>query len=271
MQERFNKISQLYLEINKISPNKKWDKIFFEEVKINFTYHSNKLENNKLTYGQTLLFLKNIQNAIAPKGEPVKDYTDMKQHFMVLDHVYQMFDTPFSVEDIKELHYKLMQNPNSWDEDNIYSPGKFKTDFNYAYDSNGKEIKFVDPDFVVEELQKLITTANERVEKRDFDTHDLHPIVTATYFHNRYLEIHPFNDGNGRTARILTNKILLKSDLPPIFISTEINRNNYLKTFENGSSNNLEPMLKLLSDQLIESLYKKKQFVTEGIGFKSDF
>src|ERR1039458_8270933 len=155
MQERFNRISALYVEINKIAPIKNWDKDFFEQVKIDFTFHSNKLENNKLTYGQTLLFLKDIQHAITPKGQSVKDYTDMKQHFMILDHVFEMFHKPFSIPDIKELHGKLMQNINSWDEDNIYSPGIFKTGYNFAYDSKGKEIRFTDPDFVEAEIQKL--------------------------------------------------------------------------------------------------------------------
>ena len=146
MQVQLNRINELYSEISEISPNKKWDKDFFEKVKIDFTYHSNKLENNKLSYGQTLLFLKDIQNAMSSKGQPVKDYTDMKQHFLVLNHVYDMFDKQFSVAAVLELHFKLMQNHNSWDEDNIYNPGKFKTDFNYAYNSERKEIKFADPD-----------------------------------------------------------------------------------------------------------------------------
>ncbi len=70
----------------------------------------------------------------------------------------------------------------------------------------------------------------------------------------RLAAIHPFSDGNGRTARLLMNLLLVRAGYPPIAIRP-VDRKNYLDTLEHGSlQNDLEPFQLFLSDRLSQTL-----------------
>ena len=62
-----------------------------------------------------------------------------------------------------------------------------------------------------------------------FDTHQhiYHPIVLASLFHYKFIRIHPFDDGNGRTARLLMNMILMYYGYPLAIISSDVDQRNY--------------------------------------------
>jgi Fic family protein len=72
-------------------------------------------------------------------------------------------------------------------------------------------------------MSDLVAWYRDEEEKKIFD-----PVETAALFHYRYIRIHPFEDGNGRIARLLVNYILLRNGYPMIVIPT-IDRNNYLE------------------------------------------
>ena len=110
-------------------------------------------------------------------------------------------------------------------------------------------------------MADLITETNRLLEKADINEVEEHPLVIATGFHQKFLNvIHPFSDGNGRIGRIFTNLILLKKGYPPIFIK-EVNKDEYLKCFE-LSDNDFDVMLEFMADRLIESLQAKLEFIT---------
>jgi Fic family protein len=260
------KINRKKKEIEALSPSKTLDLEFFEKVKIDFTYHSNNLENNSLTYGQTAKFLKEVgeKRSMYLMKNPIREYLDIESHFKILDQVFDLYGEDFSLKNILEMHHKLMLNPDQWDYYSWYSPGKFKTHDNYTSTVSGKIHKYIDPKDVEKELQKLIDKVNTDCKQHDIDLIDKHPITTATYLHNRFMEIHPFEDGNGRMGRILTNMVLLKSNLPPIFTSLP-NRVKYMELFEVSNSTNLDKMRNFFSTQLLESLDKKKQMVESAL------
>lgn len=76
------------------------------------------------------------------------------------------------------------------------------------------------------------------------------------WFQHRFVFIHPFNDYNGRTARLLTLFILLKLNLPPVEIQAEcgIDRKKYLMAMQEGDLGNLSPLENLISQALSESM-----------------
>jgi len=116
------------------------------------------------------------------------------------------------------------------------------------------------PNQVAKAMEELVLHTNELLTNTDILDQDRHPLTIATYFHQQFLNsIHPFADGNGRIGRIFTNLILLKNGYPPIFIK-EVNRNEYLKSFE-LSDDDMQPMLDFMADRLIESLEEKFQFM----------
>ena len=257
------KVNRLQREVKAISGNQKWDKDFIEKVKIDFTYNSNKLEGNALTYGETISFLKNI--TVPQKSQ--KDLLDIQNHQKILDKVFEQFDMPFSVEFMQDIHKELMKDYDQWDYDSLPNPGQFKSMTNYAVLPSGKIKEFMKPDQVEEATSELISITNTLLTQTDTIQINRHPLIIATRFHNRFLnEIHPFQDGNGRVGRIFTNLILLKCDFPPIFIETKdrIEREAYINTIhESEQSNDLSPMIRFCGEKLINSLERKYNYIKE--------
>jgi Fic family protein len=70
-------------------------------------------------------------------------------------------------------------------------------------------------------MRQLIVETNETLEKADIYNSQKHPLTAIARFHFKFLEIHPFSDGNGRMARLLTTLLLIKYGFPPILIEGE--------------------------------------------------
>jgi len=256
--EKLRFIDALKNKIDKLMPRKDWDDAFFRKVKVDFTYNSNKLEGNTLTYGQTIKLLREF---VTPKNAASGELLDMINHQKILDIVFTNYRSQsLSEENIKALHRELMKNRDQWTDDGDFNPGQYKSFENATVRSTGKIHKFKLPNQVVGAMKELVSHTNESLKNADINDPDKHHLTIATYFHQQFLNrIHPFADGNGRIGRIFTNLILLKSGYPPIFIK-EVNKDEYLKRFE-LSDNDLQPMLDFMADRLIESLEEKFEFM----------
>jgi Fic family protein len=258
--EKLKLVNELKSKIDELGTRKDWDDAFFRKVKLDFTYNSNKLEGNTLTYGQTIKLLKEL---VAPKNATQGELLDLINHQKILDTVFINYRSQsFSVENIKGLHGELMKAPEQWHEDGFYSPGQFKSFENMTVRSTGKIHAYLLPSQVPQAMENLVQHINNLLKDMDILNTDKHPLTIATYFHQQFLNvIHPFSDGNGRIGRIFTNLILLKNGYPPVFIK-EVNRDEYLKRFE-LSDNDINPMLDFMADRLIESLEEKLKFMQE--------
>ena len=82
---------------------------------------------------------------------------------------------------------------------------------------------------------------------------DFHPVDLASMLHYKFVRIHPFDDGNGRVARLLLNYVLLKNNFPPIIIKSS-DKKNYLSTLHKADVGDLEAFSKYIAEQLIWSL-----------------
>lgn len=256
--QKIEQINTLQNKITVHSPQKDWDNAFFEKVKIDFTYNSNKLEGNALTYGQTIKLLKDF---VTPRNASPSDVLDLVNHQNILDKVFSSYSsTNLSEEDIKSLHKELMKDVEQWYDDGLYSPGRYKDFENMTVRSKGQIYKYLPPAEVASAMKELIHETNEQLKKTNTHDIDTHPLTIATRFHQQFLNrIHPFSDGNGRIGRIFTNIILLKEGFPPIFIK-DVDKDEYLKRFE-VADQDISPMLDFLADRLIESLQTKLEFI----------
>ena len=266
MNKLLKEIEELKNEIDSLFPSKEWDKKYLEKVKIDFTYQNNKIENNSISYGQTLLYLK---NATTPKNVSFKDCLDIKNHYEIIDAILKSYSIELSEKIVLDLHSKLMKDFVQWNTADNYSPGKYKWDTNYTELENGKIHWFMDYRQTPGAVKDLIQNINERLKSSDSKSIETHPLTTVTYFHNRFLEIHPFADGNGRISRIFVNNILIKKGYSPIFIK-DCNRSYYLSLFQKSNSNHLEPMLSFFGEQLKDSLITKKQMILERLNITED-
>jgi len=205
-----------------------WNQDMLEKVKTDFTYYSNKIEGNALTYGETIAILN---ENIKPKNKSLQDIFSVKNHKKFVDLLFKSYKTDFSLDYIKDLHSKYMDSIFQWAEgtgDN-YSPGALKWDTNGTIRPNGEYKTYMGPKETPGEVEKLCELANDHLKNKK-----THPVILASYFHQRFIgEIHPFVDGNGRLGRMLTNQILLKGGLSPA--TFDLNQNSkmdYLKMMD---------------------------------------
>jgi Fic family protein len=256
--EKLELIDSLKSKIDQLKPRKEWDDAFFRKVKIDFTYQSNKLEGNTLTYGQTIKLLRDF---VTPQSAASGELLDMINHQKILDVIFVNYRSQsISEENIKELHRELMKDPAQWGDYGNYSPGQYKSLENMTVRATGKVHHYLPPNQVDQAMQELISRTNESLRNSDTEECDKHTLTIATYFHQQFLNrIHPFSDGNGRIARIFMNIILLQKGYSPIFIK-EINKDDYLKCFE-LSDNDIHPMVDFMADRLMESLEEKFEFM----------
>lgn len=115
------------------------------------------------------------------------------------------------------------------------------------------------------QLHELIINLCHDLEERlkhlprpDEESFIIEVIELLAWFQHRFVYIHPFQDYNGRIARMLTSLILLKLNLPPIELKadTGLDRSRYLKAMQKGDGGNLTSLETLINNALTESLEK---------------
>jgi Fic family protein len=105
--EKFERIEMLKRKIDEIGIRKDWNDAFFRKVKLDFTYNTNKLEGNTLTYGQTIKLLRDF---VTPKDAASGEVLDMINHQKILDSIFINYRAQeITEENIKELHGQLMK------------------------------------------------------------------------------------------------------------------------------------------------------------------
>jgi Fic family protein len=228
--QKLKEINRLKKELISLRPIKDCDQNYIEQLKINFTYYSNKIEGNSLTYGQTLKLLRDL---IMPSHAGTGEMLDMINHKKVLDIVFINYRSySLTEESIRSLHRELMKDRSQWTDDGVFSPGKYKEFDNLTYRQSGQEHKYLPAANVQVAMEQLVKDVNFKLKDCDSEIPEKHPLSVATYFHQKFLnEIHPFSDGNGRIGRIFLNIILLKSGYPPLFIKEVDRRNNGIGKF----------------------------------------
>lgn len=136
-----------------MKPGKDWDDAFFRKVKLEFTYTSNKLEGNTLTYGQTIKLLRDF---VTPKDATRCEVLDMINHQKILDSVFINYRSQeISEEDIKQLHRELMKDRAQWADDGLYRPGQYKEFENMTVRASGKIHTYLLPNQVVKGMEDL--------------------------------------------------------------------------------------------------------------------
>lgn len=134
--------------------------------------------------------------------------------------------------------------------------GKFRT-INVTY--SGKDaLEYYKIREAVTNLCLDLKTRTKHLPKSEDDDYISEVISLLAWFQHRFVQIHPFNDYNGRTARMLTTLLLLKLNLPPIEIKadTKMDRRVYIKALQSADDGNYSSLEKLIESALIESLEK---------------
>ena len=169
----------------------------------------------------------------------VKDVEEMNGHFLMFNKMLDTLNEPLSHELIKQFHYELKSGVFE-DRANGYAIGDYKQRPNMI-----GMYQTVRPENAAQEMYLLMDWYNNQ---------DMNISVLAE-FHARYESIHPFQDGNGRTGRLILFRECLKNRIVPVVIEDD-NRNEYLEALKEYRE---EEKL----DMLITLFEKEQQFYSE--------
>lgn len=186
------------------------------KFRLEWNFNSNSMEGNTLTMEETRSVM--VGN-LDVRQKPIKDVLEMKGHDEVISNILKIGkgEMRLSEKRIKDIHLGIMHEENPDDKNKI---GKWKQIPNEIINPKGEKYQFVNPELVQDRIHDLLNRTNAAIDLIQSNKKNApHPIDVALEFHLEYLEIHPFYDGNGRTARILTNLILIALGYTPFWIT----------------------------------------------------
>jgi len=226
------KIKNLEFEINEFRDTP-LDKIALEKLREHFRihhiYHSAGIEGNRLTMAETAIVLK---EGIDISGKPLKDSIEVKNLGLAFDFLYELSkqDVPISENYIRQIHKLIIGDSLS------LSPGDYR---NIGVIITGSEHRPPEPFEVPIKMMELVDWIRENENQN--------PIIVAAIVHHEFVKIHPFKDGNGRTARILLNLILLKKGFPICNIKRD-ERPMYYEALSLADTGIYEPIVEVVAE-----------------------
>ena len=211
-------------------------KRYEEAVYTKYVYGTTSIEGNTYTLRETDLTLN---EGLTVSGKERREFYEIENYSKMKKYLDSKKKIKIDISFIKLIHKFILTNI---DDD---SAGEFrKVDVGIR----GTEFEPVPAVTVEDEMRKLVEWYNKNKNK-------MHPIELITLFHQRFEEIHPFKDGNGRVGRELVRVILKMYDYPTIFIDMR-NREEYLKSLDEGNKGDHRRLCKFLAGNLI-SIHEK--------------
>ena len=205
-------------------------------------YHSNAIEGNALTIGETKLV---VEMGMTLTGKTLRDQAEAKNLSYALDFMEVIAvskDRPIALSDLRQIHALILK-----DIQDEYA-GKYR---DREVKISGSEYKPPEAHLISQQMDDLGAYVKQ-VTSSDVSDTDL-PILCAAAAHAWLAQIHPFIDGNGRTARILMNLILMRRGYP-ICIITREDRLRYYDALEDSQAGDLTPLIELVYENVEESL-----------------
>lgn len=185
---------------------------------IELTYTSNAIEGNSLSPVETTLV---IEQGVTIGGKPLKDHLEALDHYDAIRYVRELArheGVPLFESDLRNLHSLVMRRSRP------EIAGRYADLSRYVRTETGRHV-FPSPAEIpalMGDLAVWLGTAPDTPE-------------SAFTAHRRLVEIHPFNDGNGRTARLLMNLILIRGGFPPIAVRPE-DRPAYIRALQQAQA-----------------------------------
>ena len=217
-EDYFNEVDSKLKKLNSKRPFPKETIKSLEENNIlNWTYNSNAIEGNTLTLRETKVVLEGITIG----GKSVKEHLEALNHKEAILFLEDLVNgnTELLEWNIKNLHALILKGIDN------QNAGKYRQEKVVISGATQKPVDYVQ---VPEKMEKLILEYDEGQQ--------FHPLIRAALLHGEFVFIHPFVDGNGRTARLLMNFEAMKSGYLPIIIRAE-ERTRYYDALDKAMAN----------------------------------
>ena len=241
------------IENNKPLKNGAWGAIY-NKLKIDWTYNSNAIEGSTLTYGETVFFL---QEGLTVEGKPFKDFLDARNHAEAIDFLMEVIKNEREISEglIKEINALLLSGVKYTEAMDQFgqkvkkpaTPGEYKKLPNHVLQMDGTIHYYVEPLQVPAQMKEMCAWVNTHLDT-------LHPVVVSAIAHYNFVRIHPFDDGNGRGARILMNLILMRKGYPVAIVKNE-KRRQYLTALREADHGDLSSFVLFIAESLQATQY----------------
>ncbi|UCE75023.1 MAG: Fic family protein [Methanomassiliicoccales archaeon] len=204
-----------------------------EDMRLLHTYHSNAIEGNTLTLQETKLV---VEEGITIGGKSLKEHLEATGNAMAFERIVELAKARKKVDlvVVLELHEIVSRGL-------LKDAGRYRTQNIRIVGAKARPPDFSKVPALMDELLKEVSRMKS------------HPLVKAVHLHHKLVAIHPFSDGNGRVARLVSNLILMRSGYPPVVLKKE-ERKKYYNSLRKADSKNLGPFGNFVARALDESL-----------------
>jgi len=231
----FNEIDELKKQLDALRPLPEHTvRSLHEKLVVDWTYNSNAIEGNTLTLKETKVVLEGITVG----GKSMREHSEAINHKEAINYIEDIIrkNEPLSESLIKSVHHLVLK---TIDDENA---GVYRQQ-NVVI--SGAEHRPPDHITVAYEMQKLV---------ENYNTLALHPVESAARLHAEFVKIHPFVDGNGRTARLLMNFELMRNGFLPVVIQVK-DRLAYYDALDTAhTKNDYSLFIELVADAEISAL-----------------
>ncbi len=240
MMTSFNRVDELKSQLDQHRPLPVAAVKNLRDVyRVEWTYNSNAIEGNTLSLIETKVVM---EDGLTIGGKRLQEHFEVINHSEAISYIEDQVTQTAELDErtLKTIHHLILKNI---DDENA---GRYRS-INVRISGSQHE----PPHFLQVEnaMQELFDWYNQEKDR-------LHPVELAALFHFKFVYIHPFADGNGRTARLLMNLILMSHGYPPAIVKAENSqRLTYYEVLETASvQGNTQPFIELITQCVEESL-----------------
>jgi Fic family protein len=235
-----NEIDAIKKNVNKLRPfDKTQIKKLEEYYEINYTFDSNKIEGNTLTLQETALV---VEKGMTIGGKSLREHLEAINHYEAIGYIKEIIGKKefFNEWILKNIHLLILRGIDD------KNAGKYRE----------IEVRISGSKHIPPEFFKLPEMMKKYFDYYELNIKKLHPVILAADMHQRLVDIHPFVDGNGRTARLVMNLILLQNSYSIANIKGDLNnRIEYYKALEiSQTENNISHFRLLVANEVKKSL-----------------
>ncbi len=212
---------------------------------ISRVYNSNAIEGNKLSLRETELIL----DGMVINDRPLKDEIEARSLANATEYLYQLIDgrEPLTRRTLLELHGLVMADVPT------IEGGKFRNE----------EVKIKESDHVPPPFLTVSDHVDLLFQWMNRNSHKYPPLVMGSILHHWLTWIHPFSDGNGRTARLFLDFYLLQKGYPEVIVKIA-DRDNYYNALIDADKGNVLPLIELFSEKVRQTVTVYEEFINEN-------
>lgn len=209
-----------------------------EQFAVEMTYNSNAIEGNRLTLKETYMV---ISEGLTVKGKSLKDHLEAKDHYEAINFLFELIehDRRHSISEhlIRSLQQLVVRETDK------KNAGQYRTG----------NVLITGSSHSPPEAYELPHLMSEFVDWMKSNKKKYHPVELAALAHHRLVHIHPFVDGNGRTARLLMNLLLMQQGYPLVSILKN-DRKKYYDALDKADRGNEAPLMQFIAQAVERSL-----------------